>query len=130
MCNIDRRLEQQIVAMGLNLIGQAMEASLTEQNYSNSDVLSTATTAYQQGKITKSQFMAVINALDEQAYQTRSPAEPKHPAGNSTSRFESVAFWVRIFLPKSRPWEASHSKADCWNQEYLEAQNYLNQYRR
>ena len=101
--------------MGLNLIGQAMEASLREQNYSNSDVLSTATTAYQQCQITKSQFMAVINALDEQAYQTKAYAEPKHPAGNSTSRFE---------------WEASHSKADCWNQEYLSAHNYLNQYRR
>ena len=100
MCNIDRRLEQQIVAMGLNLIGQAMEASLREQKYSSTDVLSTATTAYQQGKITKSQFMAVINALDEQAYQSRAYAEPEQPVGNS------------------------------WNQEYLSAHNYLNQYRR
>ena len=31
----------------------------------SSDVLSTATTAYQQGKITKQQYFAVINALDE-----------------------------------------------------------------
>ena len=100
MCNIDRRLEQQIVAMGLNLIGQAMEASLRAENHSSTDVLSTATTAYQQGKITKSQFMAVINALDEQVVTTTAYAEPRQPAGNS------------------------------WNQEYLEAHNYLNQYRR
>lgn len=94
MCNIDKRLEQQIVAMGLNLIGQAMEASLREQNYTSSDVLQTATTAYQRGKITKSQFMAVINALDEHTYQTRAYSSPS------------------------------------WNDEYLDAHKYLNQYRR
>lgn len=84
MCNIDRRMEQQIVAMGLNLIGAAMEASLREQQpVTTSDVLSTATTAYQQGKITKSQFMAVIDALDESAYQTRAYAEPTDNTWNS-----------------------------------------------
>ena len=96
MCNIDRRLEQQIVAMGLNLIGSAIEATLRENNHSSTDVLATATTAYQQGKITKSQFMAVIDALDEATYQTRAYAEP----------------------------------SNSWNQEYLNAHNYLNQYRR
>ncbi|MEY4519708.1 MAG: hypothetical protein RLZZ499_2308, partial [Cyanobacteriota bacterium] len=45
----------------------------------STDVLATATTAYQQGKITKNQLMAVINALDEQVYQTRAYAEPVHP---------------------------------------------------
>ena len=29
MCNIDRRLEQQIVATGLSIISKAMEASLS-----------------------------------------------------------------------------------------------------
>ena len=94
------RLEQQMVAMGLKIIIQGMEASLTENNHDNADVLSTATTAYQQGKITKNQLMAVINALDEQTYQTRAEAELKQPAGNS------------------------------WNQEYLEATKYLDRYRR
>ena len=83
MCNIDRKLEQQIVAMGLNLIRQAMEANLREQTYSSTDVLQTATSAYTQGKITKSQFMAVINALDEATYQTRAYSEPTGNAWNS-----------------------------------------------
>ena len=69
MCNInpiDRRLEQQIVATGLSIISKAMEASLSvNQPQQPTDVLSTATTAYQQGKITKAQYFAVINALDE-----------------------------------------------------------------
>jgi hypothetical protein len=76
MCNIDRKLEQQLLAMGLNLIGQAIEANLREQNHSSTDVLQTATSAYSQGKITKSQFMAVINALDEHTYQTRAYSSP------------------------------------------------------
>ncbi len=66
MCNIDRRAEAQIMAMGLNLITKAIEASVRENNpIQSTDVLATATTAYQQGKITKNQLMAVINALDE-----------------------------------------------------------------
>ena len=100
MCNIDKKLSQQLLAMGLNLIGQAMEANLREQTYSSTDVLQTATSTYQQGKITKSQFMAVIDALDEQIYRTRAYSKPKQPTGNT------------------------------WNAEYLEAQKYLNQYRR
>jgi hypothetical protein len=80
MCNIDRRAETQLLAMGLNLITKAIEASVRENNQiQSSDVLATATTAYQQGKITKHQLMAVINALDEQAYQTKPYAEPVHP---------------------------------------------------
>ena len=69
MCNInpiDRRLEQQIVATGLSIISKAMEASLSaNQPQQPTDVLRAATTAYQQGKITKAQYFAVINALDE-----------------------------------------------------------------
>ena len=83
MCNIDRKLEQQLLAMGMNLIGQAMEANLREQPQTNSDVLSTATTAYQQGKITKSQLRAVIDALDEARYQTSAYAEPTANTWNS-----------------------------------------------
>ncbi len=74
MCNInpiDRRLEQQIVATGLSIISKAMEASLSvNQPQQPTDVLSTATTAYQQGKITKAQYFAVINALDESMVET------------------------------------------------------------
>lgn len=95
MCNIDRGAEAQILAMGLNLITKAIEASVRENNpIQSTDVLATATTAYQQGKITKSQFMAVIDALDESTYQTRAYAEPS------------------------------------WNEEYLEASKFLNQYRK
>jgi hypothetical protein len=95
MCNIDRKAETQLLAMGLDLIKTAMEAGLRSEVPSQStDVLAAATTAYQQGKITKNQLMAVINALDEQAYQTRAYAEPS------------------------------------WNQEYSNANKYLNQYRK
>ncbi len=77
MCNINRDLEAQLLGMGLNLIGQAMEASLREYNpIPTTDVLEVSTKAYQQGKITKSQFMAIINALDETAYQSKAYGEP------------------------------------------------------
>ena len=83
MCNIDQRLEQQIVALGLNLIGTAMEASLREQASSSSDVIKTASIAYSEGKITKSQLMAVINALDEATYRTRAYSEPTGSSWNA-----------------------------------------------
>ena len=78
MCDLNqnRALNAQLLGMGLNLISTAMEASLRENN--STDVLETATKAYQQGKITKSQFMAVINALDEQqAVQTTAFTVPQ-----------------------------------------------------
>lgn len=90
MCNIDQNAQMQLLAMGMNLIGQAMEAT----SRANPNVLEAATVAYSQGKITKSQFMAVIDALDESTYHTRAYSEPS------------------------------------WNKEYLDAHNYLNQYRR
>ena len=64
MCNIDRRLEQQIMAMGVSLLGTAIEASLRANEYSSTDVLATATRAYQQGEITKQKYFAIIDALD------------------------------------------------------------------
>jgi hypothetical protein len=77
MCNINRDAEMALLNMGLNLITQAIEASnRVNQPIQSTDVLATATTAYQQGKITKNQFMAVINALDEDTYQTRAYAQP------------------------------------------------------
>lgn len=77
MCNIDRGADAQILAMGLNLITKAIEASVRDQDpVQSTDVLTTATTAYQQGKITKNQLMAVINALDEASYQTKAYAKP------------------------------------------------------
>ncbi|MDJ0593355.1 MAG: hypothetical protein QNJ72_25775 [Pleurocapsa sp. MO_226.B13] len=95
MCNINRDLEAQLLGMGLNLIGQAMEASLREYNpIPTTDVLEVSTKAYQQGKITKSQLMGIIDALDETPNQSKAYAEPS------------------------------------WNREYLDANNYLNQYRR
>ncbi len=75
MCKINHDTEAELLKLGLNLIGQATEASLrVDSPNSSSDVLGAAITAYQQGKISKSQFTAVINALDEQTYQTRAYA--------------------------------------------------------
>ena len=69
--------EGDLLALGLSLIGTAMEASLrANQPVPSTDVLSAATNAYQQGKITKNQLMAVIDALDEQTYQTRAYTMP------------------------------------------------------
>ena len=66
MCDLNqnRALDAAIINAGLNLIGMAIEAS-SRENTPTPDVLSAATEAYQQGKITKSQYFAVINALDE-----------------------------------------------------------------
>jgi hypothetical protein len=76
MCNINRDGEMALLSMGLNLISQAIEASnRVDQPIQSTDVLATATTAYQQGKITKNQLMAVINALDEQVCSTRAYVE-------------------------------------------------------
>jgi hypothetical protein len=80
MCNIDRSAETQLLAMGLNLIKTAMEASLREQAPSNlTDVLAAATSAYQQGKITKNQLMRVIDALDEPDWVKNGTKPPTHP---------------------------------------------------
>ena len=59
MCKINYscNVEALLLSFGLNLIGTAMEASLREQPQ-----------AYQQGEITKSQLVAVIDALDKQTY--------------------------------------------------------------
>ncbi len=95
MCNIDRKAQAQLLAMGINLITKAMEAAVRENSpVASTDVLGAATSAYTQGKITKNQLMAVINALDEQAYSTNAYADPG------------------------------------WNSEYVEANKFLNQYRR
>lgn len=93
MCGINpntERLNAELLGMGVKLIGGAIEAMLKAElqpNPQQSDVLATATIAYQQGKITKSQYIAVINALDE-------------------------------------------AKTPSWDAEYIEANRYLNQYRR
>ena len=77
MSKINHDTEAELLKLGLNLIGQAMEASpRVNSPNSSSDVLGAAVGAYQQGKISKSQFTAVINALDEQTYQTRAYTVP------------------------------------------------------
>jgi hypothetical protein len=76
MCNINRDAEMALLTVGINLISKAMEASLRDNIPQSTDVLAAATNAYQQGKITKAQFVEVINALDEQVYRTRAYAEP------------------------------------------------------
>lgn len=90
MCNnFNPQLDEQrmmYVYQGFNavlkLLNQHLDQPVAPQAPS-SDVLASATAAYQQGKITKSQFMAVIDALDEATYRTRAYAEP---AGNSWNR--------------------------------------------
>jgi len=99
MCNINQNAQMQLLAMGISVIGKLIESELSVNNpVQSTDVLSTATQAYQQGKITKSQLMGVINALDE------------------TTTVQTTARTVRT--------------GDLWNQEYISAHNYLNQYRR
>ena len=85
MCGIDPRQQQlqaELLGVGLNLLSKLVEAELGANSARSEDVLSVATKAYQQGKITKSQYIDVINALDEQTYQTSAYAEPK----NSSNR--------------------------------------------
>lgn len=84
MCNIDRDIDRQteskLLGLGINLISKVIEDSLSKNNRSDStDILATATTAYQQGKITKSQLMAVINALDEPEWIKNGTKPPTHP---------------------------------------------------
>ena len=71
-----QQFETALLAMGISVISKAMEAALSGSNLAKGSVLEAAVGAYQQGKITKSQFIAVINALDEQTYQTRAYAVP------------------------------------------------------
>lgn len=60
-------LVEVVVSIGFRLL----EAALAENNYNQpqvnneADVLTAATNAYQKGHITKAQYFAVINALDE-----------------------------------------------------------------
>ena len=91
MCNpeFSRQLDEQrmtYVYQGLNcvlkLLNQHLDQPLASGDPTSPDVLASATAAYQQGKITKSQFMAVIDALDEATYQTRAYAEPNGNAWN------------------------------------------------
>lgn len=61
MCGNNSPLDAAMLTLGLNFLSELLAA---ESN--NADVLASATSAYQQGKITKTQYIAVINALDEQ----------------------------------------------------------------
>lgn len=80
MCNLDRSLETQVFTAGLNLIGKLIESELrANQPQASTDVLTVATQAYSQGKITKNQFMAVINALDESPQTVETRAYVDHP---------------------------------------------------
>ena len=58
MCNINpqqQQFETALLAMGISVISKAMEAALSGSNLAKGSVLEAVTTAYQQGKITKSQ---------------------------------------------------------------------------
>ena len=101
MCGINlqqERLNAELLGMGIRFISDAVAILKAEglPNAQESDVLAAATAAYQQGKITKSQYIAVINALDEAVSTTAATVE----------------------------------RNNSWNQEYIEAQKYLDRYRR
>ena len=81
MCNINPQLDEQrmmYVYQGLNCVLKLLNQHLDQPvaPHTSSDVLASATAAYQQGIITKTQFMAVINALDETVYQTQAYSVP------------------------------------------------------
>ena len=63
MCGNNPQLDAALITMCLNFLSEILVTGLSTNN--TTDVLMTATTAYQQGKITKTQYIAVINALDE-----------------------------------------------------------------
>lgn len=63
MCGNNPQLNAALITMGLNFLSEILTSELGTAN--TTDVLVTATNAYQQGKLTKTQYIAVINALDE-----------------------------------------------------------------
>lgn len=71
MCDepiVDIRIESlnaELLGKTVDFIFRLMEETLPQPK--GTDVLGTATQAYQEGKITKKQYIAVINALDEVA---------------------------------------------------------------
>ena len=85
MCGINpntERLNAEMLGMGVKLIGGAIEAMLRAEQLPNpqqSDVLAAATTAYREGKITKSQYIRVIDALDEPDWVKNGTKPPTHP---------------------------------------------------
>ena len=69
-------LQSQLLLKAADLVSKLIESELGQNTHTSADVLGAATSAYQQGKITKSQLLAVIDALDEQTYQTRAYSVP------------------------------------------------------
>lgn len=79
MCNINPQqweIQSQLLLAAADIFGKLIESELGANSPNSADVLGAATSAFQQGKITKAQFMAVIDALDETAYQTRAYSVP------------------------------------------------------
>ncbi len=67
---VNAQLEQQMGVLMFSVISKVIEASLSAEQPTTTDVLASATSAYQQGHITKAQYFAVINALDETTMAT------------------------------------------------------------
>ena len=68
MCGINPQQQQfqaALLSLGLSFLSDMVEQAKMGNNAPTGDVLAAATAAYQQGKITKIQYIAVINALDE-----------------------------------------------------------------
>ena len=91
MCSQNNDLLTLFGVLGFSVIEKAMEVDLSANSANTStDVLGTATQAYQQGKITKNQFMAVINALDETPVTVETRAYAQHP--NNREYLDAVKY--------------------------------------
>jgi hypothetical protein len=70
MCNIDRTLEIKLLELGLNVMMKAVSNLDGIQSHPpSSDVLASATAAYQEGKITSQQLLEIIDCLNAQKYE-------------------------------------------------------------
>lgn len=77
MCNVDRSLENKLMAIGVEMLAKAIFSNeLVTPSAPPNDILATATAAYQSGKITRQQFLQIIDCLDNQTYEQNAYAIP------------------------------------------------------
>lgn len=74
---------QSVISLGFQLLEAALTTNGVNHSQGNqtrdeADVLAAATAAYQRGHITKNQYFAVINAMDEPVVQTKAQTVPNH----------------------------------------------------
>jgi hypothetical protein len=77
MCNVDRSLENKLMAVGVEILAKAIFSQPPIVPPAPSDnILASATAAFQSGKITRQQLFEIINCLDNQTYQQNAYAIP------------------------------------------------------